>query len=99
MNQLMRSINIGRTPEEKRTTAQIALGDTVAVKKLVHRWSDPPSEEPGKPRIDSASANIEAERGKHMTFVFLGNHPKDQPLAEREIEERLNKLGWFRKES
>lgn len=99
MNQLMRSHNIGRKPEADRKTSQIELGDTVAVRKLVHRWSDLSEPVEGKPHIAKASATIDASKGQLLSFVFLGRHPEGKVLTEEEIEARMNKLGWFRKES
>lgn len=98
MKTSMRSLNIGKTPEEKRSLSQIELGDTVAVKKMLHRWSDEKEAEEGKPHIAKASAVIEAPKGKHLSFVFLGRHPENKPLTEKEIEACMNSLGWFRKE-
>jgi hypothetical protein len=99
MNLMMRSLNIGKTPEAKRRLSEIELGDTVAVKKLVHRWVDTSVPEEGKPHIAKGSANIEASKGQLFSFIFIGRHLEGEPLTESEIEARMNTLGWFRKDS
>lgn len=99
MKASMNSFNLGGKDEDQRRIGTLELGDTVNVKQLTHRWSDPPPAKPGDPHIANGSAKIDAPSGTLFCMLFLGRHPKDRPFTAREIEERLNKLGWFRREN
>jgi hypothetical protein len=97
MKEDMGSFHVGGKSDEQRSRVNLDAGDIVSVKQVTHRWSGPPPEAPGGPHIEKASARIDARGGMQFCMLFLGRHPADKPFTLTEIEERLNKLGWFRK--
>lgn len=99
MKNSMGSINIGNKPEDRRSLGFLELGDTVSIKKLTHRWSEPKPSDPKAPWIENGSAQVEAGKGELFCLVSLGSFRAGSPLTEEEIEKRMNNLGWFRRDN
>lgn len=99
MKESMGSFNIGHLREADRSLGLIQPGDTVSVKELTHVWNEPKPETEGAPHIREGSAELEAGPGLRFCMLFLGNDRKGKPLTKEDIEKRLNKLGWFRRDN
>ena len=93
------SIHISGKPDEQRRLDILETGETVSLKQITHRWKEPAPEDPKAPHIANGSAKLSAPKGEFFCAVFLGRHPADEPITLEEIEKRLNKLGWFRRDN
>lgn len=97
MNKLMGSRTISQVSEDERKSYVVEYGDIITIEKFTHVWGEAGKPE-GAPHIEKGSTPLKAGKGRVYNCIFLGQSKVEAPLSDEEIEKRLNKLGWYRRE-
>lgn len=95
----MGSFHLGKKKEEERHFSFMELGDTVSIKELTHVWNEPKPKDPSAPYIAEGSCGLEAGPEKRFCMLYLGYETAGKPLTQEQLEKRMNKLGWFRRDN